>query len=281
MLFLDTQRCQRYHERRHLGSVHWKLPSFRQVHGVVKSLDDASHKLCLDTWLFSNDLKQPSPIVLIRFDSSLRHLMVHTFIQYMYISWAFISFNRSSMYDFLRGEPVQFCVIFFFWPFSILSFQGMISPLGSRLGHLLETPMCSFSCYWDMTRYPVTSWISIEEEAVSQAGPKGGWRKLVALFSNCIKHDNCKSWYKCVVCQVFLLLLWFTKPAMHPGSRLWLFWLFLCTGQRLCSAGAHHRWSWNVLGKMGVTVRYEMSDVRISTILLWWDIHNCIHKIFA
>lgn len=86
----------------------------RQVHGVVKSLDDASHKLCLDTWLFLNDLKQPSLIVLRRFDSSLRHLMVNTFIQYMYISWAFISFNRSSMYDFLQGEPVEFCVIFFF-----------------------------------------------------------------------------------------------------------------------------------------------------------------------
>ena len=246
MMFLDTQRCHRYHERRHLGSVHWKLPSFRQVHGVVKSLDDASHKLCLDTWLFLNDLKQPSPIVLIRFDSSLRHLMVNTFIQYMYISWAFISFNRSSMYDFLQGEPVQFCVIFFFD-----LFHFWVSKAWSHLWEAgwdihLKLRWDSFSCYWDMTRYPVTSWISIEEEAVSQAGTKGGWRKLVTLFSNCIKHDNGKTLYKCVVCQVFLLLLWFTKPAMHPGRRLWLLWLFLCTGQRLCSAGAHHRWSWNV-----------------------------------
>ncbi len=53
MIFLDAYGCHRYHwlvapcAMLGSGSVESYRP--RQVHGVVKSLDDASHKLCLDT----------------------------------------------------------------------------------------------------------------------------------------------------------------------------------------------------------------------------------------
>lgn len=202
MLFLDTQRRHRYHERRHLvpqtvlsiESCQAKSPGpwCGEKSGWCKSQIvpwymiiewlEASFSNCFDTfWYFTKTLNGQyiHPI-------HVYFLSIH-FVQPIQHAWFFARRTSAILRD------------IFFWPFSILSFQGMISPLGSRLGHLLETPMCSFSCYWDMTRYPVTSWISIEEEAVSQAGTKGGWRKLVALFSNCIKHDNCKSLYTWIV----------------------------------------------------------------------------------